>query len=149
MRHRLRWGALVALLIGVGSPAALAQNQGDERAVKQLDRDISAAELHNDAAALDRIWAEDYSQISSSGVVDSKNGQLDLIRAGRFHFERIDVREVRARVYGSTAVVNDLLAVKGQISGRRVDGQVRVLRVFVKRGGRWQCVAAQYTSVAS
>jgi uncharacterized protein (TIGR02246 family) len=145
-----RWlvaGAL--LLVPAAAVVSRAQDNADERAVIRLTRDICAAEARGDTGPLERLWADDYFQVSSSGRVDSKKEQFALMRSGTFKLDQIDVKEIRARVYGDAAVVNDLLAVRGQISGRRLDGQVRSLRVFVRREGRWQCHATQYTLVAA
>ena len=49
---------------------------------------------------------------------------------------------------GDAAVVDYTLKSKGRFRGREIDDTTRVMRVFVKRNGRWQCVAAQYTLVA-
>jgi hypothetical protein len=52
------------------------------------------------------------------------------------------------RVHGDTAVVHYRIRGWGQVVGKAQGGQFRVTRVFVRRDGRWQCIAAQWTNVA-
>jgi ketosteroid isomerase-like protein len=37
---------------------------------------------------------------------------------------------------------------KGWFDGKPFDREVRFTRVYARRDGRWQCVAAQYTPIA-
>jgi hypothetical protein len=148
MSRTPRLCAGILSLLFAAALATSAQNNADERAVARLDREISAALARGDLGPLEHILADDYSQVSSFGQLDTKRQYLDKIRAGTLRFEQVEVKEARARVYGTAAVVNALLDVRAQVSGGRLDGPVRGLRVYVRRDGRWQCVAAQYTMVA-
>lgn len=147
MPRHTRIGIAVLLCLAAGSLVARAQSNRDERDVIRADQEISSAEAHGDVAALERAWADDYTQVSSLGQVDTKKSQIARFRAGTARFEQVDLKEVSVRVYGTAAVSSDLLAVRGQIAGRRIDGTVRALRVFVKNGDHWRAVATQYTEV--
>ena len=147
MRVRLGIGVAAMVWLAAGSLAVLGQSNRDEREVIRVNQEIYNAEAHDDAAALEKVWADDYSQVSSQGQVDTKKSQLAKFRAGTVRFEQVDLKESAVRLYGTTALTSDLLAVRGQIAGRRIDGMVRALRVFVKNGDNWQAVATQYTAV--
>src|SRR5439155_21455993 len=106
-----------------------------------------AAEAKNDVRALERLWSDGYTQVSSVGQVDTRQATLEKRRAGQVFFDAVDVKELKATVYGEAAITHELLHVKGQIPGYALDTDVRALRVFVRRDGRWRCVTAQYTLV--
>lgn len=55
---------------------------------------------------------------------------------------------MKVRVYGSTAVIMGKADVKGMLGGKDATGQIMFTRVYVKKGGQWQSVAFQQTSVA-
>ena len=58
--------------------------------------------------------------------------------------------DVKVRLYGDTAVVTGLGTRSGTRSGVAFkDRKVRWTDTFVKRDGRWQCVASQGTIVAA
>lgn len=142
---------IAALALLAAAYAASAQRpdgtRPSAREVANLARSISAAEVKNDLPALERIWSDDYTQVSSQGHPDTRRSELEKKRSGQVHFDQLEVKEMEAMVYGEAATTHELLSVKGQIAGRPIDGDVRALRVFVRRDGRWQCVTAQYTRV--
>src|SRR6266542_3290731 len=110
MTSRIRIGIALLLWLAAGSLVVMAQSNRDERDVIRADQEISSAEAHGDVAALERAWADDYSQVSSLGQVDTKKSQIAKIRAGTVRFEQVDLKEVSVRVYGTAAVSSDLLA---------------------------------------
>jgi ketosteroid isomerase-like protein len=138
--------ALLAL-ITCGVPLASADHDRAAREVIELSRAICAAEVKGDVAALDRIWAEDYTQVSSLGHLDGKKRELSKWPSGIVSFDRVEITEIRAAVYGGAATTTERVAVKGRIGGRPVEADERVLRVYARRHRRWQCVNAQYTRI--
>jgi hypothetical protein len=118
-----------------------------EAELVQLSRDVAAAEVRGDAAYLDGAWAPEFTVTSQFGQVSSKAEQLAIVRSGANRFDSIEVRDARARVYGDAGMVSEVLVLKGQVAGRPVEGTVRALTVWVRKDGRWQAVATQYTRV--
>jgi len=55
----------------------------DEQAVRQIEDQVSAALDHNDADALDRLWAADYMFVNPFGIVMTKAQRLSLFRSGK------------------------------------------------------------------
>jgi ketosteroid isomerase-like protein len=78
---------------------------GDEAAVRQVEDEVVAAFQRNDAAALDRLWADDYVFINPSGQKLDKAKRLALFRSGRFRYDALQVEELTVRVHGTAAVV--------------------------------------------
>jgi ketosteroid isomerase-like protein len=48
---------------------------------------------------------------------------------------------MKVQVYGETAVTKGVYVIKGTFKGKDVTGKYPYTDVWVKIGGRWQCVA--------
>jgi ketosteroid isomerase-like protein len=118
---------------------------GAEQEVTRLSDQYIAALKGKDAAALERIWADDLTFVNSGGAVQTKAQRLADIKSGANQFDTLDAAERTVRVYGDTAVMTTLSTIKGRYGGQEVSGQFRVTQVLVRRGGAWQIVAIQMT----
>jgi len=56
--------------------------------------------------------------------------------------------EMKARVYGDAAVVTYRWTSKETFKGQDISGQSRWTDTWVKRAGRWQCVASHGSRIA-
>lgn len=124
-----------------------AGKSGGEQAVRQMINDLTATLGKNDAAALDRIYDDDYALTNESGVVTGKAERLAQIRSGEFKFESVSFDEVKIQMYGNTAVARYRGTTKAKFKGEDISSSLRVTLTFVKIKGRWQLVAAQTTTV--
>ena len=113
--------------------------------LKQLDQERIQAQIGADAAALDRLYAEDFIGIGPSGTVRAKAQVIADFTSGRLRYESITTDEVQWRVYGDTAVETGRSTMNGQDRGKTVPRENRFTRVWVKRQGRWQLVANHYS----
>src|SRR2546423_12277447 len=118
MRIPLLSLALVAsLLTGCGSPESGVK--GDPvTALRQLDQERIQAQIGADAAALDRLYAEDFIGIGPSGTVRTKAEVIADFTSGSLTFQSITTDDVRWRVYGDTAVGNGAPTMIGQDRGK-------------------------------
>ncbi|HEX6625911.1 MAG TPA: nuclear transport factor 2 family protein [Pyrinomonadaceae bacterium] len=123
------------------------QKGADEQAVRQVLDELYAALGRNDDAALDRIYADDYTLVNESGGLTTKAPRLAAIRSGELKFESAGYDEANIRLYGNTAVATYRVMIKGQFKGQDVGGQLRVTSTLVKTKARWQLVATQATSI--
>ena len=147
---------VMAVLVIAASSLALGQTGGKkagqsantEQAIRQLISQLTNALMKSDTAALDRLWADDYSFTNPSGVVQTKAQRLAELKSGDLKFESFSTDDVQVRVYGDTAVVTSRATLKGRRQGQDIGGQTRGTSVYVKRQGRWQLVAGQATSIA-
>jgi len=136
------------LLVVAASVSAAPQQAKDVREITQLVRDIHRADVRGDHAFLERTYDDDFVQVTWAGTVHTKQQWLAAHRAGKFKFESSVVDDFRVRIYGDTAVPHYRTRWKGRIPGKETkEGTSRAIRVFVRRNGRWQCVAVQYTRV--
>jgi ketosteroid isomerase-like protein len=96
--------------------------------------------VDNDADAIGRFMADDWTIIGSDGSVGDKATFLGLVRSGVLSHDVMESHDVSVRVYGDTAVT-----ISRGISGGKYQGQPfreieRVSCVFVKEEARWRCV---------
>ena len=140
---------VASLLTGCGSSESGIKsdpaNADSANALKQLDQERIQAQVGADAAALDRLYAEDFIGIGPSGTVRTKAQVIADFTSGSLRFQSITTDEVRWRVYGDTAVETGRSIMIGQDRSKAVPGDNRFTRVWVKRQHRWQLVANHYS----
>ena len=143
----------IAVLAVTAAPIALGQKQGArkeqrgsvEQTIRRLDDERIQAQIHADAAALERIYADDFIGIGPSGTVRTKPQVISDFTSGELKFQSITTDDVQVRVYGSTAVETGRSTMNGQDKGKAVPRDNRFTRVWVKRQGRWRLVANHYS----
>ena len=116
-----------------------------EQAIKQLDGERIQAQIGADAAALDRIYADDFIGVGPSGTVRTKKQVISDFTSGTLKFQSITTDEVQVRVYENTAVETGLSTMNGKDKGKAVPRNTRFTRVWVKQQGRWRLVANHYS----
>ena len=147
--------------------AVLPQDEGHrmENTIQTLERELSAALSKGDAAAVDRILADDYIEITAQGLLQNKGDIMALVRARAAAPKaisagpEISVQETRLNIYGDVAVWVGLRITKyqhmeyqvapgsGQLPPPDIADRERFMKVYVRRAGRWQLVASQATNV--
>ncbi len=146
---------VVTILIVALDPLAFGQTKNTtqtqtDRVVEQirkLDQERIQAQIHADATALDRIYADDFIGIGPSGAVRTKPQVLADFTSHELTFQSITTDEVRIRVYGNTAVETGRTTTVGQDKGKVVPRDNRFTRVWVRRQGRWRLVANHYSTL--
>ena len=144
------------------------QNQGNnsELVIKKLERELEAALLKGDSAALDRLLADDYIEINAQGDVANK---ADLLALARARSSRPPVKSVgpqktvddlTIRLHGDSALVVGRTTIRYQFMEYQTSSpqtqsqnpvtvdQERFIRAYSKVGGRWQLVTWQMTAIA-
>src|SRR2546423_14699243 len=141
MRRTLVIAALVltAVPIALGQQSARRKQKGSvEQAIRQVDNERIQAQIHADAVALDRIYADDFIGIGPSGTVRTKAQVISDFTSGDLKFQSITTDDVQVRVYGNTAVETGLSTMVGQDKGKAVPRDTRFTRVWGKQQRRSQ-----------
>lgn len=120
-----------------------------EQTLIQMERDWSQADTQKDAAALDRILAEDWIGIDFEGTVLTKAQALKGINSDSASLESTVLGDMKVRVYGNAAIVTGTDTEKGEYHGKDSSGKYLWTDVFVLRDGRWQAVSSQSTKLAT
>src|ERR1041385_5486254 len=139
----------VSVALGQKQSARTSQRRSVEQAIRQLDNERIQAQIHADAAALERIYADDFIGVGPSGTVRNKAQVISDFTSGDLKFQSITTDEVRVRVYENTAVESGRSTMNGQDKGKAVPHDTRFTRVWVKQEGRWRLVANHYSSYIS
>jgi uncharacterized protein (TIGR02246 family) len=118
--------------------------------VMALDRAWAEAITKGDAAALERLFADDMIVTSGSGEIRNKAGEIkDAASAPDPDFIWIHpftTEDVRTRIYGDAAVVTGLAKWTFRYKGPDVNQERRYTHVYVKRHGQWRIVAQQMSA---
>jgi uncharacterized protein (TIGR02246 family) len=130
------------------SATTQASAENVEQTIQRLENERAQAIVRSDAATLERIYADDFSTVGTSGEVRNKAQLIADNKSGALKVESQTLGNVNVRVYGDAAIATGMATLKGQDKGRDISGQVRFTRVYVKRNGQWQLVAAHNSRVA-
>ena len=139
-----RTAATVFLLLAIAA-CNKRVTESVEQAIRQVDKERIQAQIHADATALDRIYADDFIGIGPSGTVRTKPQVISDFTSGNLKFQSITTDDVQVRVCGDTAVESGLSTMIGQDKGKAVPGDNRFTRVWVRQQGRWRLVANHYS----
>jgi hypothetical protein len=82
------------------------------------------------------------------GTIMTKAQSLADLKSGEDAYTSAVGDEWKVRVYGDAAVVLSRETVKEQYKGKDVSGQYRFTDTWIKKAGRWQCVASAGTKIA-
>jgi uncharacterized protein (TIGR02246 family) len=146
MKNTLR--IVVGLVLGAMLLAAQsAKSAGTEQALKDIENKWANAYLKSDATTIGDIVADDFVGVSVEGKVQSR---ADLMaEAKRSKVTRSIASEMRVRILGpDAAVVTGIWSGAGtDPAGQKFDIVDRWTDIFVRKDGKWKCVAQQSTIV--
>ncbi len=104
--------------------------------------------LTGDTEALDRLWHEDFLQISPQGLVRTKANRVQAFRSKSVVYSSIITGRSEVRIRGNMAIVIGSTDRKGREGQRDISGSFRFSRVWLKEDGRWQLMLHQLTPLA-
>ena len=114
----------------------------------RLEEEWHNAYVRHDPAPLERILADEYIAISSNGGSYNKTQTIEGLRADTATYEYSTPYDMDFRFYGNVVVVIGRTRERGRnVNGTEFTAEYRWTDVFVRRQGRWQCVAAQVARV--
>jgi ketosteroid isomerase-like protein len=128
-------------------PAAPAKSASVEQELIKLENGWNDAMVKRDMATLNRVMADDWSFIDGEGTVVTKAEFLASVKSGEYVFTSAVGDEWKVRVYIDAAVVLNRWTAKEQYKSKEVSGQYRYTDTWIKKAGRWQCVATAGTKI--
>jgi len=141
---------MASLLHGQTNQPGNASPGGQPIAVQELqalEQTWADAVKHQNTVKIDRLQAEEYVFTDPAGQVWTKTRELDTLKSGDLAIDSFELSDVKVRLHDNTAVVTLRIVWHGQFRGNDISGPQRMTDVFVKRDGRWQCVASQATRI--
>jgi hypothetical protein len=152
---KIRWIAVVITLAALMGRMPQAQMKmqitspvaggAAEQAVLQAEKDRFAAMLKADAPALEKLLATELSYTHSNASVQDKAAFIADIKTGAIKYLMIEPTDMKARVFGTMAIVTGGASVHVIQNGNDLTFKIRYTNAHVNRGGAWQMVAWQAT----
>ena len=125
--------------------------------VKLMDRQwIIEAYSSRDLKDFDRIVADDFLITGANGKTQTKAEKRATVARDYTdpattnspdYIFRIDTESHTVRFFGDTAVSSGYIIEKYMWKTQKIDGHVYFTNVYVKRKGKWQVVASQFTNI--
>jgi ketosteroid isomerase-like protein len=141
--------AAVALFGGLSvaapanKPHSVSASADAAKVVAALDTEFQRAVKNNDAAAIDRILADNFVLVTGRGQAQDKAEQLREARDRSATYEHQEDTNRTVRVWGNTAVVTALLWAKGSENGKPFDVKLWFSDVYVRTSKGWRYVFGQ------
>ncbi len=125
-----------------------ADNDGEaRRQVLATDDRRMEALRQGDPAPLRKIYLDNYTLVTPSGVIRWKDEQINDLVSGRVRYRKIETTERTVRVYGDVAIVLSREKYDILQAGQQVGGDIFFTRTYKKFGTEWREIAAQGTFV--
>jgi hypothetical protein len=115
-----------------------------EREVLEANRAYLEAHMNGDAAALERVLAEEFTVGGRYGTTRSKRERLAMVADAELEFHYTDRVEPHVSAGQYDGEVSGVAVVHGSHSGRNFTSPpYAYMRRFEKRDGRWQVVRVE------
>jgi len=118
----------------------------DEQALFQLEQQWNAAGPTKDTAVVEKFLANEFVSNFEGRILNKKQFLADM-KANPAKIESAANSDMKAMVFGTTAIADGLYIEKSTTNGKDTSQRVRWTEVYVKRDGRWQCVTQYMTKV--
>lgn len=145
-----RAGAAIVIALAFAVHAPLAAQTGSaaaEDSVRALEEARGQALIHADTAALSRMVAPEFTEVSRLGTLRTRADNIRDIASGDLRLTSVRYDSLAVRIYGDVAVLQGIADNTGTFRGFPFRGKIRYTRVFVRREGRWQAVTMQQTAM--
>jgi uncharacterized protein (TIGR02246 family) len=117
--------------------------------IEMLEETLQQAMLNGDVQALDELIADDLIFTLHSGLVISKQDDLEAHRTGLQKYRKIDITDQHIRHYGDDCAVVTLRAdLEGVFDGESYAAPYRFTRIWAKRQNRWQIAAGHVSQIS-
>jgi ketosteroid isomerase-like protein len=144
----------IALLLLAGTPAAAADNPQVAAEIMALARAQWASEISGASTAQQNVsLADDYTEFNGDfpTLIVGKamaSRMVDVIPYDKAMFS--DMQNGRVQVYGDTAILTyNFAGLRRGADGKVAPSLAKSSRVYVKEGGQWKLVHANFAPVAS
>jgi len=129
-------GVLAVVLLVIAVP-----QDTEPRVLLRLEDEWALALIHRDAAVFRRLLADRFIYTEDDRTM-SRDDVLHEIVAGADTVKSAHNEDMHVQRFGATAVVTGWLVVAGLRPGGPFDRRYRFTDTWVRRGARWQIVAA-------
>ena len=141
--------ATCVIAIALAAPGWAQTAPTPEQALITVEHDWSRAAVSRNKPELEQFYGDEYIFTNEDGVASNKAKEIDDIVSGVFRLRSFRFSDLNVRVYGEVAVVTGQNTISGtwEDINKDISGPYRFTDVFVRRNGRWQCVASQSSRI--
>lgn len=143
IRQFAGWVGLLAVALLAPAPAAaFASHREVHKVIEQLESEWRKAQLTNDWATMNKLLDDEYTGISTTGQIQTKEQAIAARKAHTLVLTKLNFSDVKVHVQpgGNAAVVTSVADVAGTNGGEDISGRYRYMRVYEKKLGQWHIV---------
>ena len=135
------------VLVPILTLAQQNNESGDRSLILALEGAWNQAELHHDAAAAGSIMADTFISVDHHGKLLNRSQYLADLKDPSYNPEEISNSDTTVYLYGDTAIVTSVYRTHGTDSGKPFTHRGRFTDTWIRRNGKWQCVADHETLI--
>lgn len=117
----------------------------DTSRVVAMENAWNQAELHNDAAAVELLLADDFVMTTAEGTLYDKAQIVASVKDKSYKPDALQSSNMTVHAEGNTAVVTGAYYEKGIDKGKPWERRGRFTDTWVWMNGRWQCLASHFS----
>jgi ketosteroid isomerase-like protein len=141
---RSRVGLVLCLFVGHLLPLA-AQEKADTATIRKLEEKWTDSYKKRQIDILSSLLAEDFVITVEDGSTYSKAGYISHTADASTQVDVAEIRDLKVRMHGNTAVVTGAYHEKGKSNGKPYEYHDRLTDVWMKVGTKWQVIASHYS----
>lgn len=133
------------------NPAPPADPKAAEAEVRKVMEALKAGLSANNADAMDKIYADNYTFIGNDGMMMTKAERLAALRSGELKYASIAYTEEKITVNpdGNSAVGIYKFTATGTLKGKPMDGDSRTTGTFIKTKDGWRLMTAANVKIGA
>jgi ketosteroid isomerase-like protein len=139
---------LLLVLAALALAQGISRAQGDETKIIALENLWNQMQLNHDADAMGKLLDEDFVFTDYDGTVMSKEQFLETIRDKSYQLTVEASENMKLHRHGDTVVVIGATHEKGTYKGKPYQHQGRFTDTWMKKDGRWLCIASQLSLIS-
>ena len=137
MRHSTSIAIVLISLLAVILSQAQSKDPTDLAAVKQVEQSMGEAMVAGDIDKLNRIYADDFATIGSSGEITTKQNLVRDFESFHDKLEWFENGPMDVQVFGNVALAQGFVKEKRSRDGKDTSGQFLWQDLLQKRAGKW------------
>ena len=131
----LVWSCIVPQMARAAE--ATAQDSGEVETLKRMGQQMGDAMVARDIATLDRMFADDWASIGTSGKVSTKERMLQGFKSGGDTLDSFVLGPMDVLVLGNIASVKGTVTEKRHHGDKDASGEFVYMDLLEKRAGTW------------
>ena len=144
---RIAFAVGVAILVFGVAILAKTQTGSVEQEIIKLENEWGDALIKHNPAPINKMIADDFIGTTPDGAVYTKAQLLEEVKSSKEDIISMVDDEVKVHVYGDAAVMSARNTIKMRVEGKETIFLDRYTDTWVKRDGRWKCVAGHNSTI--